>query len=336
MAFGHRLGFLFLWVLLLWVAVLCVATCGAQPGPERAADETASRRDPVRVLEAARAAPRLSFLWRATPRGEPQKVVHLLGSIHLASPDFYPLDPSIEEAFDASDALAVELDLTEIDPAKVQTSMIRRALLPAGETLKDRLGAETWERLRASLAERNVPLATVTNFEPWFAAMMLDQIQLKDSGLDPALGVDMYFLDRAGTAKPIESLETYDGQLDVFDGLSPELQEWVLVEALDGLGPEGRDELDRMLAAWRAGDGEAMDGLIRESLSDQGRTAPLYEALISRRNAAMAEAIDALSDRWDRLFVVVGAGHLVGDDGLVALLEKRGYGVTQVAKKDRK
>ena len=335
MAFGHRLGYLLLWVFLLWVAVLCVATCGAQPGPERAVAETASRRDPVRALEAVPAAPRLTFLWRATPRGGPHKVVHLLGSIHVASQDFYPLDPSIEEAFAASDALAVELDLTEIDPAKVQTSMVRRALLPAGETLKDRLEAATWERLCASLEERKVPLATVSNFEPWYAAMMLDRIQLKDSGLDPELGVDKYFLDRAGEVKPIESLETYDDQLDVFDRLAPDLQEWVLVEALDGLGPEGRDELDRMLAAWRAGDGAAMDGLIRESLSDEGRTAPLYDALISRRNAAMAEAIDALADRWDRLFVVVGAGHLVGDDGLVAILERRGYSVTQVAARRR-
>jgi uncharacterized protein YbaP (TraB family) len=277
----------------------------------------------------------MAFLWRVTSQDDPRKIVYLLGSIHVARPDFYPLDPAIEEAFDASDALVVEADPADIESAKVRTDTIRRALLPAGETIKDRIGNETWIALVAALDERSVPLATVTNFEPWFAALLIEQILLKERGLDPALGVDRHFVERAGQIKPIEALETADSQIGIFDGLSPRLQELVLADALAGFGPEGQSELTRMVDAWKTGDGDAMLRLFRESLADDPQAAPLYDALVSRRNAAMADAVDAFVEAWDRLFVVVGAGHLVGGDGIVALLERRGYRAEQVPVRGR-
>jgi uncharacterized protein YbaP (TraB family) len=316
--------------LLLAVAALLAATCGAQPGSERAAEEAALLQAAAKAAEPSKPDQRMTFLWRLTPPDAPQKVVYLLGSIHVAQPGFYPLDPAIEEAFDASDALVVEADPADLDAAKVQTETVRRALLPAGETLKDRIRSETWAALTAALEERGVPLATVTNFEPWFAALLVGQIQMKERGLDPALGVDRHFMERAGSGKPIEALETADSQIGVLDGLSPKLQELVLADALAGFGPEGRAELDGMVEAWKAGDGDAMHGLFRESLAADPEAAPLYDALVTRRNATMADAVDALLEEWNRLFVVIGAGHLPGADGVVALLERRGYSATQV------
>ena len=90
-----------------------------------------------------------------------------------------------------------------------------------------------------------------------------------------------------------------------------------------------------MLEAWKAGDGGAMHDLFRASLAEEPRAAPLYEALVTRRNAAMADVIDALTETWDRLFVVVGAGHLVGDNGVVGLLKRRGYDAEQLPARGR-
>jgi uncharacterized protein YbaP (TraB family) len=317
-------------VLPLFGAALLLTTCGAQPGSERAAAEAASRRATAPVATPSDPARGMTFLWRLSQPDDPRKVVYLFGSIHVARPDFYPLDPAIEQAFAAADALVVEAAPGDLEPAKLQTETIRRALLPAGETLKDRISPETWAALDAALRQRNVPLATVTNFEPWFAALLIEQQFVKERGLDPALGVDRHFIERAGAQKPIEALETASGQIGILDGLGPRLQELVLADALAALGPEGQRELDRMLEAWRAGDGATMHSLFRESLAASPEAAPLYDALVTRRNAAMADAIDALIDDWNRLFVVIGAGHLAGDGGVVALLERRGWTAEQV------
>jgi uncharacterized protein len=318
--------------LLLIAAALWVATCGAQPGSERSADERPSLRpDPI----AGGPGQRMTFMWRATPPDDPRKIVYLFGSIHVARQEFYPLDPAVEEAFDASDALALEMDPTNLDPKKIQMAMIQRALLPEGETLKDRVSHDTWAALVAWLEARGLPLGAVSNYEPWFAALMVNQIQDAEIGLDPSLGVDRHFIDRAGSVKPIEALETLDTQLDVFDGLSRELQEWVLVDMLDDLSPEERAMMEKMIDAWKSGDGASLHELVYQSFTDDPRGAPLYDALFKQRNEAMADGVDALLETWNHLFVVVGAGHLVGDDGVVALLERRGYRAEQVPARGR-
>ena len=321
--------------LLLAAAALSVATCGGQPGSERAADETASLHAAATVAEPATPGQRMTFLWRATPPDDPRKIVYLLGSVHVARPDFYPLDPAIEEAFDASDALALEVDPNGLDPQQLQLAMIQRALLPNGETLRDRLSADTWASLVAWLDARGLPLGSVSNYEPWFAALLINQVQGKELGLDPAIGVDWHFAERAGSVKPIEALETVEGQIGLFGELGAELQEILLADALELSGDEGRRELDRLIAAWKAGDDAAMDDLFHASFVDEPRAEPLYEALVTRRNESMADAVDALVDSWNRLFVVVGAGHLVGDGGVVALLERRGYKAEQIPARGR-
>jgi uncharacterized protein YbaP (TraB family) len=329
MTFGSR----FLAVPLA-AAALCLATCGAPPSTERAAEQPAIRRAAAADQAALPGQP-MTFLWRiASPTG-PRKIVYLFGSIHAATTDFYPLDPAIEEAFDASDALVLELGPGDLDPGVVKGAVVKRALLPAGVTIKDRLSPETWSALESWLGEREIPLAMVSNFEPWFAALSVIQIQTSEMGLDASLGIDRHFIDRAGAAKPIEALETLDEQLAVFDGLSPAFQEWVLADALDDLTPEGRAELERLVGAWKAGDAAAMHEVSRAPFTEDPRREPLYDAMFTRRNAAMAEAIDALTETWDRLFVVIGAGHLVGDDGVVALLERRGYSAEQIPARGR-
>jgi hypothetical protein len=329
MPFRHRDS------VLLAAAALLVATCGGQPGSERAAEGTAGVRSPAELVEPAHPDEPRTSLWRLTSGDDPRKIAYLLGSIHVARADFYPLDPAIEEAFDASDALVLELDPAAIDAQKTKLATAQRALLPAGETLKDRVSATTWDALLAWLAARRLPLGSVSNFEPWFAALAMNDVNSRELGFDAALGIDRHFSERAGNAKPVEQLETVALQLDVFDGLSGELQEWVLVDALDDLGPEERARMERMVEAWKTGDAATLHALIREPFAADQRTAPIYDALFTRRNAAMADGVDALLEKWNRLFVVVGAGHLVGDDGVVALLERRGYSAEQVPARGR-
>jgi hypothetical protein len=307
-------------------ASLLLVTCGAQP-PAGEATGTAALAPDAPKAEGGDA--RL-YLWRASPPGRPDNYVYLFGSVHAARPDFYPLDPAIERAFDSADALAVELDPGQFDPAKVKSAVVKRALLPAGVTIKDRLSPETWGALERWLAARKIPLGTVTNFEPWFAALFVIQMQVAELGLDSSLGLDQHFMERAGAHKPIEALETLDQQLAVFDELSPELQEWVLADALDDLTDEGRAELERIVAAWKAGDAAAVYEIARAPFVEDPRREPLFEALFTRRNAGMADAVDGLLDQWNRLFVVVGAAHLAGPDGVPALLEARGYQVEQI------
>ncbi|WP_255463366.1 TraB/GumN family protein [Microbulbifer sp. YPW1] len=256
--------------------------------------------------------------------------VYLLGSIHLADDSFYPLRETIEQAYRDSDALVVEADVIamESDP-ELQSKVMLESLYPPGQQLKDNISPEVYAQLQAWLRKRQIPEANFNRMRPAIAMITLSLIEMQMRGLDPKAGIDRHFLNQAHREeKEILELESVLQQLRMLNSLKkPELflqQTLEQVSEMDTFVP-------RMTKAWKSGDQQALYQLvIKEGLDEHPEFAQLYELLFYQRNREMAENIDKLSQRYKTLFVVVGAGHLVGSKSVTELLEKSGFSIEQI------
>lgn len=252
----------------------------------------------------------------------PGATVFLLGSMHLARPDIYPLRGEIMQAFEGADNLVVELDVSGENGLKIQQRILERGQYPAGRTLQDDLSPETWAELSARLMGNGIPPQMMSAMKPGVVATLLMASEMMRVGLDPEQGVDRYFLNLAAGDKPVLELETVDEQLDVIlDLREPEA---TIRQTLDQLG-----EMDRIIAemvtAWKLGDAEDLaKQVIDDQLEQYPELADMHRRMIDDRNRAMTVKITGMQSRGGTYFVVVGAAHLVGDKGIVALLEQRG------------
>ncbi|WP_339176540.1 TraB/GumN family protein [Solibacillus sp. FSL R5-0691] len=260
--------------------------------------------------------------------------VYLLGSIHVGTPDLYPMHKKLTKAFDESDGLFVEANL--LDPTGMDY-YIEKAMFNDGRTIKEVVSEETYAKLQKVATQLEMPMEELEMQKPWllsnnFSSMMMDGAFGLTAEEMAMHGVDMQFLLSAYLQqKPIYELEGINAQVDMFEALSPEAQEESLVAALDGiLEPADQSEEDVQLMAdwftnWVKGDVEKF----AESLSEmEGDTSEFNQMLFGKRDAEMAaKLVDVLEEQKGTFFVVVGAGHLLVDKNIRYHLEESGYEV---------
>jgi uncharacterized protein YbaP (TraB family) len=262
-------------------------------------------------------------LWKIA---SPTATVHLLGSVHVASQDIYPLDPRIESAFQRAQTLVLE---TSLDPAaQVQMGQKMAAVgsYPPGDSIDLHLDRETLALLQQRLNKSGAPFTTVRSYRPWFLAAILVLAEMQRLGYQPQLGIDTYFAERAKDRKRVVGLETIDEQVALFSGMSGRLQEGMLKDALAKLDELG-ELMAKTLSLWRTGDAKAVDELM---VAPMRRDFPdVFERLFMDRNRKMATAIEGYLKTSGEYFVVVGSGHLIGEEGILDLLQLKGYAVVQ-------
>jgi uncharacterized protein YbaP (TraB family) len=275
------------------------------------------------VDAAAAQAPR-NFIWKVSG---PTGAIYLVGSVHLLTKDYYPLNPSLETAFKDSDLLVEEADLGELEAPASQFKLLTRGLLPGNQSLDTVLSASTYELVTKRVEALGVPLEPLKRFKPWMLALTLVQLEWQKAGFDGSLGLDRHFYDRARVdGKAVQGLETVDFQLSLFDGMSAEEQDRMLAGSLEDLDDE-RANVVRLIDAWKAGDAATVERLM---LSDMENDPIMYKRLLVDRNRAWLPRLDALLGRKGRAFVVVGAAHLVGPEGVLAMFRAKGYRVEQL------
>jgi uncharacterized protein YbaP (TraB family) len=266
------------------------------------------------------------FLWSVQSA---TAMVYLLGSIHVAKPELYPLHPSIEAAFDRSDTLVVEVDPDEIDMKQLQSLFLQYGSYPPPETLDRKISKETYALVEKKFQAAGMPMAPFSRFKPWVLAVMLQSVELKRLGFDRRYGIDDHFTTQAKGKKRITAFETVEYQVGLFDSFSDRLQELFLRYTLSDMELLA-EQMDAIVKGWEVGDGSAMEALIFQSMVDEPELTPVYDKLIYERNAQMASDIEAFLKTDHRYFVVVGAGHLVGRGSIIDLLRKKGYVVEQM------
>jgi hypothetical protein len=276
------------------------------------------------VLSVHPAAQTRAFAWKAT---KGQGAVYLVGSVHMLTSDFYPLPPSLDAGFKDSDLLVEEANLAEMLSPNMQFSMLSRGMLPAGQTLDKVLSPATLALLNKHSSTLGMPIDALKQFKPWMLAMTIEAMEWQKAGFDAELGLDKHFFDRAQVEnKSIQGLETTDYQISLFDNMTMDQQDKFLAETLKGVATETAS-VGKLAAFWKAGD---LAGIERLVLADVKEDPVVYERLLVARNRAWLPKIEALFSRPRHAFVVVGAAHLVGPDGLLAMLKAKGYQLVQM------
>ncbi|MFD2328541.1 TraB/GumN family protein [Cohnella sp. GCM10020058] len=263
------------------------------------------------------------FLWKAEKNGN---TVYLLGSIHVAQAQMYPLRAEIEAAYKASQYLGVEVDLTKTDDESIDKLIADKGMYKDGTTLKDHVSAETYQALVDILKANDMPTDTFDPYEPWVVAQSIPTAQ---EGYQANLGIDAYFMGKAvSDNKLIVPLESAESQLELFDRFSPALQEEQLQEAINAYSASSGNGMDALTRMWVTGDEDALRALVKASAEDQ----EYYKALVLDRNLTMSSKIEAYlnDDQNVTRMIIVGALHMLGDDGIITRLKNDGYTVTKL------
>lgn len=266
-----------------------------------------------------------NMLWTVSKDGS--TVGHLVGSVHAMKSDVYPLPAAYDEAFQASDVLAVE---TNLDSAQAKAKGLIRQLgmYPGSKTLKGELADSTYAMLQARADTLGLNLDRMQRMEPWvLSTFIIPATQLQKAGYSGKSGIDSHFFTKAKEVeKERVAFETPAEQFRLFDQFPPARQEAYLHYSLRE-ADRTVQMIDEMSAAWTRGDAETMETLIQDEM--QASFPALYQTLIVERNQNWMPTITDLLAGEKRPMIVVGAGHVVGEDGLVAMLRQEGYTVDQ-------
>jgi len=265
-----------------------------------------------------------SCLWKVTST---TGKLYLQGSIHVLTEESYPLAPAIEHAYAESEALVFEVDMKEMSQPETQQRIMLKAMLPGTKTLQEILAPTTYQELSAICTEAGLPIVVLEKFKPWFAAASLVLVKIQKMGFDPQYGLDKYFHDKAmADAKPVIGLESVDFQIDLFDSLSQTNPDDFVAHALADLAMIDSG-MEAMETAWRMGDIDALGELIAKGFEGYPE---FHKTFVTDRNKHWLKTLETLLEETETHLVVVGAGHLSGESGLLELLTKKGYVLEQL------
>jgi len=249
---------------------------------------------------------------------------YLVGTVHLLSESDFPLPSAFDTAFNASSHLIFETDLAELTSPKGMNLLMSQNTYKPGQNLQQVLSKEVYQQLQAKATERQWPLTSIEQFKPAFAAIMLATLELQRLGA-ASTGVDMHYLQLAQQQqKKYSGLETLDEHLAVMTAMNELDADNIISSTLKDLA-QTETMLAQMKAAWRSGNSKELETLF---LSDMKAFPEMYNIMLVNRNHAWMKTLEQLDEPG--VMVLVGALHMVGDDGLLTLLADRGYTVQQL------
>ena len=250
----------------------------------------------------------------------------LLGSIHVGHEDMYPLPSVIMRCWQQAETLIVETDLNQSDTAS-QQSLLSYAMLPDETSLAQQLSSSLYQRTIQTAALYQLKEPLLAKFRPWFVAITLQQQAIQQAGYQASLGIDQHFIALANNKQlAISYLETPEQQLAYLARLD-DVEDDFLESTLKQINKVS-DELPDLIAAWEKGDRNKIQALLDDDDTSPELQAYLEQHLIKERNQNWIPKI--IAQKSQRNFMVVGAMHLYGHDGLLLMLEQNGYKLTNI------
>jgi uncharacterized protein YbaP (TraB family) len=259
---------------------------------------------------------RAASVWKVSGPGGGE--LFLGGSVHALATSDYPLPPAYKRALDACRYLVFEVDPKAF--AAASKGFLKAAEYPKGDSLKNHVDPRTYDYLRRFFKALNVPEAKFSMFRPWCLAFMLEAPQLH--GLSSDLGVEG-FLTKQAKSKPISGLESLNDSIRRYSGLTDKQGETMLLLQFI---PGEPDSMSRIKEAWRRGDSETVWRITNHAFRD---VPSIGEREITARNHNWIPQIERFLESGHKYFVVVGAAHMGGPDGLLALLRQGGCRIEQ-------
>ncbi len=251
---------------------------------------------------------------------------YIVGSVHLFKEALYPLNEQIEKSFQESEVAVFEVDMKEMDSGLLQFQ--QKGLYPEGDSLDKHISKETLDILLPRLSSYGIPFEIAKRFRPWMLAMTIQSIEYQKLGFRPEFGIDRYFYEKAKD-KEIKGLESIEYQLGLFDSLSDHEQEIYLLYTILEI-EKTSSYAETIIKAWVEGNLKILEEIIYQPLKEKPELLPIYKRLFLDRNRAMVSKIEDFLKTKKRYFIVVGAGHLAGEEGIIELLKKKGYRIRQL------
>ncbi|TWI04735.1 hypothetical protein IP90_00870 [Luteimonas cucumeris] len=281
----------------------------------------------VRAPTVGTASTQVPLLWKVS---DADNAVYLLGSFHLLKPDDYPLSKDIDAAFDDSKTIVFEVEPSTLGTPDTAEKFKLAAGYDDGRTLSDVLPKNTRDRLQKLLSVSGGSVAQMDAVEPWAVTLSLVLGMTQAIGFRQDQGLDAMLMTRAAeTQKAVAGLETIDDQIDALDSMPMNEQ----VSGLDELlanPQETLGELVEMHDWWKRGDVKSLDQKMRVEMAK--KTPVSYQLINVKRNDQWVPKIEQrlAQPGQDNTLVVVGAMHLLGDDGVVEKLRAKGYTVERI------
>jgi len=254
-------------------------------------------------------------------------IVYLAGSIHMLPAGDAALPPGFDRSYADSARLVMEMDLGKFDPMEAMSWMMDHGTLPAGTNLRGVLGEQRYGRVSAAATGLGLPMSALDSLAPWVVGIEITDLAYEHEGYDPEQGVEEQLVRRAEKdGKPTAGLETLPEELSSLTDLSNADQIRMLDQTVDDL-KDLKSEMRDVTSAWRRGDATRLAALLS---SEYNSFPSLYKPLVTDRNRRWLPQVEELLRAHDNSMVLVGALHLVGQGGLLELLRKKGYVITQL------
>lgn len=252
--------------------------------------------------------------------------VYLGGTFHLLKPSDYPLPPEFDEVYNKVKWLVFETDLKEIESSAFQKKLLNKMTLPSGKILIDQLSPEAYAGIIHYAAKNNIDTARLQHFRPQLVGIIISIEELKKLGLT-AQGVDTYMAKKAQQdGKMVSQLESVDEQIDYITNMGKGNESDYILQTLEDMKDLPKD-LHSLSKAWKQGDSET---LFSTGIEPMMQDYPdIYQSLLVERNTNWLTKIEALIQQPEEKFILVGALHLAGKDGLLQKLLDKGYTVKQ-------
>jgi uncharacterized protein len=252
--------------------------------------------------------------------------MYLFGTIHLRRAGGEWGGENTKAALAGADELWTEMAMTPEAESEVQQLVLTLGMSP-DRPLASRLTEAEYAQLSALARAYGVAPEGLNLMQPWLAALTLSMLPMVQAGYDPKAGVDEAVNAQAGQAIGRRSFETAAQQIGFLAHLSEAAQMQFLREAI-AEAAEGPAALDELSLAWERGDLVTLERLVIDEFKAEAPEA--YDIIFRQRNRAWTEALMAELEGEGVDFVAVGAGHMLGEDGLVAMLRARGVSVERV------
>jgi hypothetical protein len=256
-----------------------------------------------------------------------KSVIYLGGTCHLLRETDYPLPSEFDKAYKASEILVCETDIGKLLDPTTQQELMTKAVYADGSTIDKHLSAQAYSELSAYCESNSIPITELKQFKPLIFMVTLEVMELMKLGVT-AQGVDLFFYQQAmKDKKAVEGLETVEEQINFMVSMGNGGENEFVTHSIRDMKTL-KQQLENLVNAWRKGDAEKLNELINTKFKVEAPK--IYKKLLADRNSNWLPLIDAYLNTPQIEFFLVGGGHLVGPDGIIVALNKKGYKVDKL------
>jgi uncharacterized protein len=265
-----------------------------------------------------------SSVWKVS-KGD--QSLYIGGTCHLLRSSDYPLPPEFDLAYDLADTLVFEMDPAAINDPDFAFRLLKASSYADDRSLGTVLSEATYKQLSEKCEQNGFSIKMLSKTKPSMVMMMLMMKELAKLGVTEK-GVDAHYHMRGlKDQKKILSLETAEFQIELFSSLGEDIENTIISHGLQDI-EHLKDYFDTLISAWKKGDLPEID---EHFVADLREHPQLHARLLINRNEQWIKSLEKFMSTPDTEFVLVGVAHMAGHEGLVSLLQQKGYTIEQIS-----